>query len=109
MQPTTIAPTKVSGRLGNRPKTAAVYALTINSDSWKASSETIDAINIPPTAASTVPTIQAIRLARTGSAPVSPTSARSSTVARISTPVRVRNSRTRSASATATATTIVTA
>jgi len=62
---------------------------------------------MPPTAASWVPRIQATRFARSGSAPVSPARARSSTVARISAPVRVPCSRTRRATATTTATIMV--
>ena len=65
------------------------------------------AMRMPPTAASWVPRIHATRLARIGSAPTRPASARSSTVARISAPVLVRCSSAHRLTAITTATIIV--
>jgi hypothetical protein len=84
-----------------------VYALTISSESWVASSGSSGAIRMPPSAASWAPNTQATWLDRSGSAPVSPASARSSTVARICVPIRGPCSSARSAIATAIATIIV--
>ena len=64
-------------------------------------------MRMPPTAASWVPRIHATRFARTGLAPMSPASARSSTVARISAPVLVRCSNAHRPTATSTATIMV--
>ena len=71
-------------------------------------SPAVEATRMPPVAASAVPSIQPACWARTVSMPFSRPSDRSSTTARMATPVRVPRSSTRNASATATATTTVT-
>jgi hypothetical protein len=79
----------------------------MRSDSDPASSDSDGVIRMPPTAASPTPTAQLIRAMRSGRAPLSSASDRSSTLARIETPMRVRYNSQRRPTATAIATPIV--
>ena len=109
-KPSTSAPTKVSGRLRNRPNMAAAKALITSSvRSVVLSDPPLNGVmRIPASADSETPSIQLTSDVRSGRPPVSCNSGRSSTTARMATPVRVRYSRRRrpTASATATATTV---
>ncbi len=79
----------------------------MSSDREPASSDSDGAMRMPPTAARAQPRAQLSRAMRLGRAPFRRVSERSSTLARMDTPMRVRRSRKRSPTATAMATTMV--
>ena len=85
-----IAPTKVIGMERRRPITDAAYALTMSSVSAEADRVRVGATRIPANAASMEPMIQALRAFVLALDPLSEVSVRSSTLARMVTPIRVR-------------------
>ena len=79
----------MSGRLRSRPIIAAAYAFTMSSDIGTAASSIVPTNRIPLVAASEQPIAHASIDERSGRAPCSAASGRSSTAARIATPERV--------------------
>jgi hypothetical protein len=88
--PSTTAPTKVIGKLRNRPNMAAAYALTMTTVSAMWFIVAIGAMRMPASAAREQPIAHASAAERSGRAPWRRASGRLSTEARMSSPVRVR-------------------
>ncbi len=106
--PMTRPPTNVHGRLRRRPMIAAAKASTMNSVSTSTRNPTLGARRIPAIAAIDDPSAHANDDTRPGRTPCSAASSRSSTTARMATPVRLRWSNRRRKTATRIATTMVT-
>ena len=87
--PSNRAPRNVSGRLRSRPIIAAAYAFTINNAIGAAARSIVPTNKIPLSAASEQPIAHASIEERSGTAPWSAASGRSSTAARIAMPERV--------------------
>jgi hypothetical protein len=102
--PTISAPRKVSGRLRNRPTAAAENAVTISRVRVIGSRFWMGAMRMPAMAARAAPSAHENIETSAGRPPLSWSSDRSSTTARIVTPTRVRLSSTHSATATRRAT-----
>jgi hypothetical protein len=100
-------PTNVHGRLRRRPMIAAANASTMKSVSTSTRSPTVGARRIPAIAAIDDPSAHANPETRPGRTPCNAASCRSSTTARIATPVRLRYRRRRRKTATRIATTMV--
>ncbi len=104
------APTKVIGRLRNRPTTAAAKPLRASSVSWvdvNPVCPTSGAMRTPARAASMKPNTQPICDIRYGLAPASATRSGSSTTARMATPSRARRRKMPSATPTTAVTTTI--